>query len=248
MSYYQPRSFNFLPEVVKNLMIINGLFFLATIVLDNIGLDLIKLFGLHMPGSPNFMPHQIITHIFMHGSLGHIFSNLFMLWMFGYMLENVWGNKRFLIYYMATGLGAAALQIIVNFIKIKMLESQIDLSNAELESLIAQGNSYLQQQMNFVDPITSKLNLLYNVPMVGASGAVFGVLLAFGMLFPNTLVYFIFFPFPIKAKWLVIGYGFFELWSGFNTSDNIAHFAHLGGMLFGYILIKYWNKNRTYFY
>ena len=245
---YRPAKFSYLPEVVKNLLIINGLFFLATYVMSSsFDLSLVKHLGLHNWQSPDFRPHQLVTHLFMHGSIGHIFFNMFALWMFGNQLENVWGGKRFLTYFMITGLGAAALHLGVNQLHISLVEAKM---TAEQISIVAKdGYGALSNGMNFTDPLMRELNTLYHTPTVGASGAVFGVLLAFGMLFPNTLIY-IYFALPIKAKYFVMIYGAIELWSGIqnNPNDNVAHFAHLGGMIFGYFLIKYWRKNSQHFY
>lgn len=183
----------------------------------------------------------------MHGNLGHIFFNMFALWMFGNQLENVWGSKRFLTYFLITGMGAAALHIGVNQLQISFLEAKM--SAEQINLVLTDGYSALKNGMNFTDVNMRELNTLYHIPTVGASGAVFGVLLAFGMLFPNTLIY-IYFALPIKAKYFVMFYGAVELWSGIqnNPGDNVAHFAHLGGMIFGYFLIKYWRKNSQHFY
>ena len=244
---YRPSSFIHLPEVVKNLLIINGLFFLATITLDSMGFDMYLFFGLHQFQSPDFMPHQLITHLFMHGNFTHLFFNMFALWMFGKVLENVWGGKKFLIYYMITGLGAAAIHLGVSQYEIMSLQAQIN-SN-DLNTILNEGGSILTGGQNYTNPIMGKLNLLIHTPTVGASGAVFGVLLAFGMLFPNALLY-IYLAIPIKAKYFVILYGLLELYAGIsnNPADNVAHFAHLGGMIFGFLLIKYWRKNSNTFY
>jgi len=244
---YRPTSFRELPEIIKNLLIINGLLFLATISLESYGIDLTQLLGLHQFQSEDFMPHQLITHFFMHGNFTHLFFNMFALWMFGKILENVWGAKRFLIYYMITALGAAALHLGVSQYEIMSLQSQINPS--DLNILLENGRNVLEGNQNYTNALMGKLNLLINTPTVGASGAVFGILLAFGMLFPNTLLY-IYFAIPIKAKYFVMIYGALELYSGLsnNPADNVAHFAHLGGMLFGYILLKYWQKNHTQFY
>lgn len=218
MSYqdYRPAPFNILPTVVKNLLIINGIFLLADTVLTNqLGLSINQMLGLYFPLSDKFAPYQFITHLFLHGNFLHLFSNMFALWMFGAVLENHWGPKRFLVYYFATGLGAAVIHLL----------------------------------WNYYDLTTNPYSNALNSYVVGASGAVFGVLLAFGMMFPNTLIY-IFFAIPIKAKYFVIIYGLLELYSGLsnNPADNTAHFAHLGGMLFGFFLIKYWkSKDRQYF-
>ena len=242
---YRPTSFSQLPEVVKNLIIINGLFFLATISLDSYGIDLTRMLGLHQFQSTNFMPHQLVTHFFMHANFTHLFFNMFALWMFGKTLENVWGGKRFLIYYMFTGLGAAALHLGVSQYEILSLESKIN--PYDLNIILENGQRILEGNQNYSNQIMGKLNLLINTPTVGASGAVFGILLAFGMLFPNTLLY-IYFAIPVKAKYFVIAYGLLELYSGFrnNPADNVAHFAHLGGMLFGFLLLKYWQKNSQF--
>ena len=244
---YRPSSFRHLPEVVKNLLIINGLFFLATITLDGMGFDMYRFFGLHQFQSPDFMPHQLVTHLFMHGNFTHLFFNMFALWMFGKVLENVWGGKKFLIYYMSTGLGAAAIHLGVSQYEIMSLQAQI--SSNDLNTILNEGGNILTGGQNYTNPIMGKLNLLIHTPTVGASGAVFGVLLAFGMLFPNALLY-IYLAIPIKAKYFVILYGLLELYAGIsnNPADNVAHFAHLGGMIFGFLLIKYWRKNSNTFY
>jgi|TARA_B110001450_G_scaffold240344_1_gene249029 membrane associated rhomboid family serine protease len=235
---YRPSNFSELPEVVKNLLIINGLFFLATISLDNFGLDLVKIFGLHQFQSPDFRPHQIISHLFMHGDFTHLFFNMFALWMFGKVLENVWGAKRFLTFYIVTGIGAAFVHLLISQYQIISISNQIP----EMVNLAIEG------RYNPSIPISKKLTQLIITPTVGASGAVFGLLLAFGMLFPNTLLY-IYFAIPIKAKYFVLAYGILELYSGIsnNPADNVAHFAHLGGMIFGYFLIKYWRKNTSFY-
>jgi len=244
---YRPSSFSQLPELVKNLLIINILFFVATISLDSYGIDFVKWFGLHQFQSSDFMPHQLITHFFMHANFTHLLFNMFALWMFGKILENVWGAKRFLTYYMITGIGAAFIHLGVSQYEIWNLQSQLNPN--DLSILLENGKSLLEGNQNYTHPSMGKLNQLINTPTVGASGAVFGILLAFGMLFPNTLLY-IYFAIPVKAKYFVIVYGLLELYAGLsnNPADNVAHFAHLGGMLFGFILLKYWQKNNTQFY
>jgi len=245
MNNFRP-SINTIPPVVKNLIIINAIMLLATYVLEMRGIDLTKILGLHYFASPDFRPYQLVTHLFMHGGLMHLVFNMFALWMFGRVLESVWGPKRFFIYYFVTGLGAAVFYSLVNFIEFQYIASRM--SPEFVEKVVANGAEILKQGQNYTE-LAGKLNLLLNVPTVGASGAVFGVLLGFGMLFPNTQLMLLFPPIPIKAKYFVMGYGAIELFSGIaNTGDNIAHFAHLGGMLFGFILIKYWNKNTTHFY
>jgi len=268
---YRP-ILNNIPPVVKNLIIINILFFLATWVVKSLGIDFVELMGMHYPGSEKFMLHQIFTHMFMHGGLTHIFFNMFALYMFGRVLESVWGSKRFLIYYVVTGLGAIALHTFVNFLEMNSIQNAItafqntpspEILDQFVNKNLPNATSQVQEFINtwYNDPTNSVyanegLNLMQriqelkmDIPTVGASGAVFGVLLAFGMLFPNTQLMLLFPPIPIRAKYFVMGYGALELYLGFTQSGgNIAHFAHLGGMLFGFILIKYWNKNSNKFY
>lgn len=243
MSYerYSPTGFGFLPPVVKNLLIINALFYVATLVLGNtMQIDLTDYLGLHYFTSPHFATYQFVSYMFMHGSFSHILFNMFALWMFGSVLEQVWGPKKFLIYYMITGIGAALIQLLVIYIQVRNIE--MGLSPDLIEQVRETGFQLLQNNQNFGDPLLGKLNELYNMTTIGASGSVFGLLLAFGMLFPNSLIYLYFFI-PIKAKWFVIIYGAIELFSGvYNTGSNVAHFAHLGGMIFGFFLIIYWKK------
>lgn len=250
MNQLQPGGFSMLPPVIKNLLIINGLMWLGSVVLAmRFQIDLVDLLGLYYPNSENFAPYQLVTHIFMHaigtpeGGLNftHIFFNMFALWMFGSTLENVWGPKRFLIYYVICGLGAALLHLLVKFIRIEMIIPH--LSPEQIEYVLQNGADVVRQGKGFVDANMQEMNAIINYPTVGASGAVFGVLLAFGMMFPNSYLY-LFFAIPIKAKWFVIGYGALELFFGIsnNPGDNVAHFAHLGGMLFGFLLILYWKS------
>jgi len=244
MSAYQPRSaFGGMPTIVKNLLIINGLFFLAKIALEP-NIDLSGLLGAFYWKSEHFQPWQIITHMFMHGNFMHIFFNMFALWMFGSAIEQVWGPKRFLEYYLITGLGAFVLHYAVVAWQANALVQEV--TPEMLEMVKSEGRSLLMSNRNYTDETLAQLNFAYNIPVVGASGAVFGLLLAFGMMFPNTRLIMLFFPVPIKAKYFVMIFGAIELFSGFanRPGDNVAHFAHLGGMLFGYILIKYWGKNK----
>lgn len=257
-----------MPPAVLNLLIINVILYLATYLLAN-SVDLVKYLGLYYPGSELFRPYQLITHMFMHGGFTHLFFNMFALWMFGRVLESVWGSKRFLIYYFVTGLGAASLHLLVNslsigsvaneaqavmntlspdtfaeFIKHRFPEFQGQVSDF-LSSWVSDPNNpgYLAQAPEYVRQL---MHLRMDVPTVGASGAVFGVLLGFGMLFPNTQLMLLFPPIPIKAKWFVLGYGVIEFVSAIwnQPGDHVAHFAHLGGMIFGFILIKFWNRNK----
>jgi membrane associated rhomboid family serine protease len=276
---YRPQSFQVLPMVVKNLLIINGLLFLATWVFQNqYGTDLTDYLGLHYFSSDLFRPYQLVTYMFMHGGLEHIFFNMFALWMFGNVLENFWGSKRFLIFYMVTGIGAALTYLVYQGFQYQQVHSAIDALianptpesylelmknhfsafvdvpevNTQIQAFSSDWSSHLNESHYLnaaLRDINQLLDLKINTPMVGASGAIFGVLLAFGMLFPNTLLY-VYFLIPIKAKYFVILYGALELYMGIvnNPGDNVAHFAHLGGMLFGFILIKYWQKRSNRFY
>ena len=231
-----------MPPVVLNLIILNAIFFLGKVVVDSSGGDLGQVLGMYYYNSPHFKPWQIITHMFMHGNFMHLFFNMFALFIFGPPLENYWGGKRFFIYYIITGFGAFILHYTVIHFQIQSLLPQV--SEEELRLIFTEGRSVLLSGRNYVDPAVGELNALYNIPVVGASGAVFGILLAFGMLYPNVELFLLFLPIPIKAKYFVIMYGALELWQGLanQPGDNVAHFAHLGGMLFGYILIKIWHS------
>lgn len=235
--------------VVKKLLIINaGVLILAFFYKAATGIEATHVIGLFYVKSEAFRPFQIVTHMFMHAGFIHLFFNMYALWLFGQILERVWGGKRFLIYYLITGFGAAALHFFVVYLRSEALMA--DMSAEEINLVLERGHNAILSQKNFIDSQMAELNGMINVPTVGASGAVFGVLLAFGMFFPNIELYFIFIPIPIKAKYLVIGYGALELFNAIaNTpGDNIAHFAHLGGMLFGFILIKIWGKPTGNFY
>ncbi len=243
----RPGGFNILPTIVKNLLIINGLFFLAILALRNaFDMDLNALLGMYYIGSEKFMPIQFISYMFLHANFEHLFFNMFALWIFGNSIENVWGAKRFLIYYFVTGIGAICLHQMVQYFEVSMVVSQLQEAGVTadmIQEIIASGkyNTGLLAFVSESDLYT--LYSTYNMPTVGASGSVFGILMAFGMLFPNAIIY-LYFAIPIKAKWLVLGYGLIELGAGVAASqgDNIAHFAHLGGMIFGFILIKLWQK------
>lgn len=250
MSNFRPSTLSVLPPVVKNLLIINGLCFLMNKVAEaRFGQDLNGMLGLYFPLSGSFHFYQLFTHVFMHGSFTHLAFNMFSLWMFGSTLENYWGPMRFATYYFVTALGSAILHSLVNLYQFNQLTADLDAS--QIMEVMQQGRALLEQGMNYTLPVLGKLNLLVNIPTVGASGAVFGLLLAFGMLFPNTELLLLFLPIPIKAKYFVMLYGALELYQGIanNPADNVAHFAHLGGMLFGFIMIRFWNKrNRNTFY
>ena len=220
---FSPTGFKVLPTIVKHLLIINILMYLATITFTRFNIDLTDLLGLHFFKASGFRIYQLITYMFMHGSFGHLFFNMFALWMFGNTLENIWGSKRFLMFYMVCGIGAGLCQELVQYIQYSHSLAQYSIVN--LNGRIVTMDTYLNMMTT-----------------VGASGAIYGLLLAFGMMFPDSMIYF-YFLIPIKAKWFVIGYAIVELFLGFQGADNVAHFAHLGGMLFGLGLILYWRKN-----
>ena len=268
MSYerYSPPKFGFLPHVIKNLLILNVLFFAVKLFMTYfMNINLTDILGLHFIGSDKFAPYQFVTHMFMHGDFFHLLFNMLALFMLGKELEFVWGPKKFLFYYFVTGLGAAALHSLVTYIEMSSLQNSVatfinspspDLFAGFIKSNISRPNlftdfindwssspnepSYINEAIEIVKQIYLQKS---NIPTVGASGAVFGVLLAFGYLFPNVELMLLFFPIPIKAKYFVIGYGAIELYLGFKESNsNIAHFAHIGGMIFGFLLLLYWKK------
>jgi membrane associated rhomboid family serine protease len=256
--------------------------FIAQIVADSsFGVSLEELLGLHYFASQAFKPWQFVTYMFLHGDFGHLFFNMFALWMFGYALENIWGPRRFLFYYFVTGIGAALIHYFVIYLEINPTVETLNalIANPEASSIfnflsshtlqISQYSGDIYMQSKKIEESLSVLALdpgnrqalqmvtnflvdyrehFLNLPnVIGASGGVFGILLAFGMLFPNTLI-FIYFLFPIKAKYFVILYGLIELFYGFSgSSSNVAHFAHLGGMIFGFFLILYWKKKGNLF-
>lgn len=219
------RFLNNTPPIVKNLIIINVLLLIATYFTGDFLYQYLSLFYFE---SPFFKPYQLITHMFMHGGIWHLFFNMYTLWIFGSVLENVWGSKKFFIYYMVTGIGAALFHSLVIYFQVNALEA--DLANG----IISARNS---------------ITAIMQTPTVGASGAIYGLLLAYGMLFPNNELRLIFPPIALKAKWFVLIFGAIELTLGLtNSGSNIAHFAHLGGMIFGLILILIWKKkNRLYY-
>jgi len=242
------RGFSGISPVVKNIIMINVLMLIAYYTASGVfQLNLNAILGIYFPLSESFKPVQIFSHMFMHANFWHLFFNMYAVYIFGQVLENVWGPKRFLIYYLVTGLGAALIHESVIAIQYSKLVNLI--SPEQLQIVLNDGAAYLREGKFFTDQAMQDLQILLNTPTVGASGAVFGVLLAFGMLFPNAQLMLLFPPMPIKAKYLVIGYGAIELYLAFaQPGSNIAHFAHLGGMLFGFLLIRYWRKTTTTLY
>ena len=276
MSQFRPTSYRTLPPVIKNLLIINILFFIAQYSVQSVfHIDIINYLGLHYFSAEKFNPIQFVTYMFLHGGFTHILFNMFALWMFGNVMENIWGGKRFLFYYLFTGIGAGLTHYVVFYFQVSPVIHEInkflnDPNLVDFKNFIESGNfqvisydiqnhfnNFLTQYNNLVnsghnsqalsvavDFITQyKIDFLNTPVVIGASGAVFGILLAFGMTFPNSLIY-VYFAIPVKAKWFVMIYGALELYSGFSSNDNVAHFAHLGGMLFGFILLMIWKKNQ----
>lgn len=222
MGYYYDNGNNFIsqiPTVTKNLVAINILMFIATLVNENF---MVANFAMFYPASPFFKPWQILTHMFMHGGFWHIFFNMYSLLMFGSILERSLGPKKFLIFYFVTGLGAAALHT---------------------------GVEWMQARVFIANGAVNAYQALLMTPTLGASGAIYGVLIGFAMLYPQAQLMLIFPPIPVKAKWLVVIFAVIELFSGINgIQASVAHFAHLGGMLFGWLLIRWWRKHGKLYY
>lgn len=273
MSFFGSGSGLAMPPVVKNIIIINVILFAGTwLTTDVFNSDFMwRHLALFSVKSPLFEPHQVITHIFMHANFAHIFFNMFGVFMFGRILEQLWGSKKMLIFYTVTGLGAAFIHLTVNYIQMSsMLNLANDFSSSPSYTVFHEivtrfgtrtGNydqimSFMQEwfykpdDLSFIETGRGYVaEILYgnlNIPTVGASGAVFGLLIAFAMMFPDAELMLIFLPIPIKAKYFVPFYALLELFfgvAGFQW-DNVAHFAHLGGALFGFLMVKYWKRNQ----
>lgn len=214
-----------MPPVVKNLLLVNVLMYIITMITGNFMYGNFALFYFE---SPLFKPYQLVTHMFMHGGFTHILFNMYTLYIFGCVLERVWGSQKFLFYYFVTGIGAALLHMGVMWLQLQGYIADLNagdmFARAEIEALLT-------------------------TPTVGASGAIYGLLLAYGMLFPDNIMQLIFPPVALKAKWFVIIFGALELLLGLSgRGGNVAHFAHLGGMIFGFFLILYWKKNNRMYY
>lgn len=269
-----------IPPVVKNLIIINVLFFVASLLLptSSLHLRIEDYLGLHVLGAQMFSPMQLISYMFLHAGFSHIFFNMFALFMFGRILEEHWGPKKFLLYYLVTGVGAGLVQLAVQYYQLSEMTGSVIqyLNNANPDTLNAFINTKFQPttqeavnhfntfRINYndlaaVDPLRAialskewinqyQIDYYNSFVTIGASGAVFGILLAFGMTFPNIELMLLFPPIPIKAKYFVILYGAAELFMGVGKFqfDNVAHWAHLGGMLFGFLLLMYWRKDSKY--
>jgi membrane associated rhomboid family serine protease len=255
MTQFTPSKFQLIPPVVKNLLIINVLVLIAQNTVGNTYFNMNDTFALHTWQSSLFKPWQVVTHVFMHGGINHIFSNMLALYFFGSVLENLWGSKRFLLFYLVCGLGAALFHLIALYVENQAMVTQFNNANDFISI-----KHFIQNHLNGLS-YTGELNydkqtafdvmqLQLSGTTVGASGAVFGCLAAFAYLFPNTEIYLYFFI-PLKAKWFVLLYAAFELTMSIRNSagDNVAHIAHLGGAVVGFALVYFWNKtNRKHFY
>jgi len=278
MTEFRPSRFEILPTIVKNLLIINGLFFLAqTTFKSSLGISLENILALHAWQSSLFRPWQLITHMFLHGDFWHIFGNMFAVWMFGSVLENLWGPKRFLLFYIICGLGAALMHLLFLSYEVIPLMSdwaalvQAQSSGVGLSKAVYAFSDHhpgvLNSQLDLANYVIANptdvaaVNQLMgwiqsyyeanlNTATIGASGAVFGLLAAFVYLFPNTYIY-LYFLVPVKAKWMGIGYFAYELYYAVQNSggDNVARWAHVGGAIVGLLIVMTWNKkNRKTFY
>lgn len=273
MTQFRPTRFEVLPTIIKNLLIINGLVFLAqnTFAGPTSTFSFEDYFALHAWQSDLYKPWQLITHMFLHGDFSHILGNMFALWMFGSILENVWGPKRFLLFYMLCGVGAAVIHLAILSYQLVPLTNEyerllllsktnasgfteavynyaarhrIPLTQILADNKVSLSTPGLAPQL--MDLMTTYYNKTVGTATLGASGAVFGILIAFVYLFPNTYIY-IYFLFPVKAKWLGILYFGFELFKGIQNAagDNVARWAHVGGALIGFILVYIWKKKGT---
>ena len=274
MTQFRPTRFEVLPTIIKNLLIINGLVFLAqnTFAGPTSTFSFEDYFALHAWQSSLYKPWQLITHMFLHGDFGHILGNMFALWIFGSILENVWGPKRFLLFYFLCGVGAAVIHLLILSYQLIPLSTEyaqllslsksnapgftdavyafskahdIPLARILSDNKVSLDTPGLAPQL--MDLISSYYNKMLSTATLGASGAVFGILIAFVYLFPNTYIY-IYFLFPIKAKWLGILYFAFELYKAIQNSagDNVARWAHVGGAVVGFVLVYIWNKRNRH--
>lgn len=263
MANYRSSFLSSIPPVVKNLIFINIILWLATIVTPGlfsrtgVTVDLNDILGMHYWASSKFNPAQLVTYMFMHGGFEHIFFNMFALYMFGGVLENLWGTKRFLFYYLLTGVGAGLVQQVFWTIEYHSVVTALNeaISTNSVNVLLNHqdilSRYFRMENIGSLDvtALIEMKRMFLNLPItIGASGAVFGLLLAFGWLFPDAKLFIIFFPIPIKARIFVLLYGVGELFMGVAqfSGDSVAHFAHLGGMLFGAILILYWKRKKTF--
>ena len=248
---FRPQAFSFLPPVIKNLLIINGLPFFAAIIFGRMGMNLLGIFGLYIPQSEFFQPYQLVTHLFFHdiSNFGHILGNMFALWMFGTPLEQMWGKQKFVFFYLSAGFGAVLIQTLVyhyNVMSVSQILIDNGLTNTDVNNFFKTGrlNTSLIQSVG-EETLYSGIQS-FKAVMVGASGALYGILVGFAMLFPNVQLMLLFPPIPIKAKFLVPLLILFDLFFGFTSYSvgPIAHFAHIGGAITGFIMMWYWKRNQ----
>lgn len=239
-----------MPPVVKNLLILNVVMFIVTVIGEQQGIRMTYLLGGYVFGSPFFEPFQMVTHFFMHGGLFHIFFNMFALVVFGSVLEQVWGPKRFFIFYIATALGAFIFHQVVGYMEFKQIESALIADGYDMFEVNKRISELHVQGMIFTEPLLRDYQIAIGVPVVGASGAVYGLLAAFAYLFPNTQLMLLFPPIPVKAKWLVLFLVGIALFNSLRSQpgDNIAHLAHLGGAVVGFIIVLIWQRDKKNFY
>lgn len=239
-----------MPPVVKNLLILNVVMFIVTVIGEQQGIRMTYLLGGYVFGSPFFEPYQMVTHFFMHGGLFHIFFNMFALVIFGSVLEQVWGPKRFFIFYIATALGAFVFHQVVGYMEFKQIEAALIADGYDMFEVNKRISELHVQGMIFTEPLLRDYQIAIGVPVVGASGAVYGLLAAFAYLFPNTQLMLLFPPIPVKAKWLVLFLVGIALFNSVRSQpgDNIAHLAHLGGAIVGFIIVLIWQRDKKNFY
>lgn len=237
-----------LTEAVKHILIVNVLFFIATQLLGD---QMYQWFSLWFPKNENFELWQAVTHMFMHGGFMHILFNMYALWAFGTPMEQMWGRNKFLFFYFSAGLGAALIHTLVNYYHFNNgMQALMDAGyqQAEVLSIISEGKYNTSWEAIIPGDILQNFLSAYMTPAVGASGAIYGILVAFGMMFPNAELMLLFFPMPIKAKYFIPGLILLDLFSGLSGTSifggSIAHFAHLGGALFGFIMVWYWKRNQ----
>jgi membrane associated rhomboid family serine protease len=244
--------FSNIPQVTKNILILNILFFVAKYVLSGKGIDLDHLFGAYYPNSPLFKPFQVITYFFMHGDFFHILFNMLIFVMFGSSLERIWGPKRYFIFYVITALGAYVINSIMGTFQLMEIKNQLASMGYNVTELEYGIRNQDLSRLNVIN--MESINMLENyilkskTCMIGASGAVYGIMAAFAYIFPNTELMLMFPPIPIKAKFLIPVYFLIEIYSNFHVNDNVAHLAHIGGGITGLIIVYFWKKNKTFFY
>lgn len=243
MNFNGGELFRSIPDVIKNIIIINVLMYLAQQALPYFGFHITEHLSLFHLSSDLFRPYQIVTYMFLHGSLFHLLSNMIGLLFFGMILERRWGPKNFLFFYLFTGVGSAFFQFFFKEIQIQYWALQID--PVLFKEVKQMGLDLYSQSMVYRNPIAQRINNIINSPMLGASGAIFGIVVGFGYLFQNMKIMLLFPPIPVEGKWI----GVIALVMGvvFDTQGEVAHFAHLGGIVSGLLLIAYWKKTSNYF-